>query len=125
MRARLLGLAACAATALLLPAAALGIGQIDDVHTELADFDVRSESVAPSAEQLALVEGLGAQAFWSRFGTPSSLVKHGGFLASGIEGGTAVAGSTSLTVCVGAPARALPMCVEGCLRRPGRAPLNP
>ena len=91
MRARLLVLAACAATVLLLPTAALSIGQVDDIHTELADFDTRSESVEASAEQLTLVESLGAQAFWNRFGTPSSLVKHGGFLATGVEGGTAVA----------------------------------
>jgi hypothetical protein len=44
----------------------------------LADFDARTGAIAPSAEQRAIVASLGAEAQWSDFGTPSSLVKSGG-----------------------------------------------
>jgi extracellular elastinolytic metalloproteinase len=49
------------------------------------DFDARVGSVAPSAEQQAIVSALGAHVTWNRFGTPQSLIKYGGFLATGLS----------------------------------------
>lgn len=92
---RLLALAAVSGTALTLAAGAFGQAAIMESHEALPDFDARTGSVAPSSAQLALVSALGAEARWNRFGTPQSLVKHGGYLASGISGNTAVAAARS------------------------------
>src|ERR671910_1175255 len=54
-------------------------------------FDARSGSVAPSSAQRSVVAQLGAQVRWNRFGTPSSLIKYGGFLTTGIRAEDAVA----------------------------------
>jgi extracellular elastinolytic metalloproteinase len=48
-------------------------------------LDTRSGSVAPTSAQRSTVAQLGAVVRWNRFGTPSSLIKYGGFLASGIR----------------------------------------
>jgi extracellular elastinolytic metalloproteinase len=53
------------------------------------NFDTRKGDVAASGRQRALVSELGARATWNRYGTPSSLVKKRGFLARGLEGGSA------------------------------------
>jgi hypothetical protein len=50
----------------------------------LADRDVRTGRVAPSAHQRALVAREGARATWTRFGTPRSLTKARGALAGGL-----------------------------------------
>jgi extracellular elastinolytic metalloproteinase len=55
------------------------------------DFDSRTGVVAPTEWQRARAAGLGAEVRWNRFGAPQSLIKHGGFLASGVEGADAVA----------------------------------
>ena len=54
-------------------------------------FDRRTGFVTPTTDQLASVESLGATARWNRFGTPSSLIRHGAFLATGIKGDPATA----------------------------------
>ena len=54
-------------------------------------FDSRSGSVAPTSAQRSAVAQLGAEVRWNRFGTPSSLIKYGGFLTSGIRAENAVA----------------------------------
>ncbi len=61
----------------------LGIGDILEAHRPLPDFDTRVVEVAPSPSQLATVDQLGASASWNRFGTPRSLIRHDGSLASG------------------------------------------
>ncbi|MDQ3778467.1 MAG: M36 family metallopeptidase, partial [Actinomycetota bacterium] len=82
---------ALAAVALLLPASALGVAQIGDSSDGLADLDVRVTSIAPTAAQEDMAASLGATSVsWNRFGTPQSLVKHGGYLARGIEAANAV-----------------------------------
>lgn len=53
---------------------------------EHEDFDARTGTVAPTAEQLAIASEMGAVVRWSAFGTPASLTKHGGFLAAGLSG---------------------------------------
>lgn len=80
-------LAAAAAALLLLPGTALAAGNIPEIHDEpFADVDARTETVAPTAAQRAAVAALGATATWTRFGTPKTLVEHGGFLAVGVDG---------------------------------------
>ncbi|MBA3553074.1 MAG: M36 family metallopeptidase, partial [Actinobacteria bacterium] len=82
---------ALASMALLVPGSASGLVQLETSGGELFpagldDFDARVGTVAPTAAQLALVDGLGATARWNRFGTPRSLIKYGGFLATGLSG---------------------------------------
>ena len=43
------------------------------------------ERVAPNSTQLGMVSGLGATATWNRFGTPASLIKDGGYFATGLK----------------------------------------
>src|SRR5688572_28259599 len=78
-----------ASTALFLPSSA---GQVPgpDVAFDVwagvdDDFDAREGSVAPSAEQESIVSGLGAHVTWNKFGTPQSLIKYGGYLATGLS----------------------------------------
>jgi extracellular elastinolytic metalloproteinase len=71
------------AGALTLPAASFAGGAHDDV-------DARTGRVAPSQAQLDAATALGAEARWNDFGTPSSLLKQGGWLATGVAGGDAV-----------------------------------
>jgi hypothetical protein len=72
-------LVALAAVLLLAPSATAVIGR--DV---LGDVDKRSGRVAPTAAQRQVVSGMGAEATWNDFGTPASLIKHGGYLATGL-----------------------------------------
>lgn len=57
-------------------------------HEHLDDLDTRAAApaIAPTAAQLDLVEQLDATARWTRFGTAQSLIRHGGFLATGLTG---------------------------------------
>jgi extracellular elastinolytic metalloproteinase len=55
----------------------------------LGSLDARKGSIDPTAQQLAAVEDLGARASWNRFGTPRSLIRDGGYLATGVAGATA------------------------------------
>ena len=61
----------------------------------LTDYDGRTGSVAPSSTQLSAVAGIGATARWNRYGTPQSLIKNGGYLASGLSSTDAVAAARS------------------------------
>lgn len=76
---------------IILPSPVMGQAQILDVHQGLPDVDVRTESLAPSADQLATVSNLGANAEWNQFGTVHSLIKYGDVLASGLSGEPAAA----------------------------------
>src|SRR5262245_13949066 len=76
--------AACLAL-LAGPPGARAIVFLDDEPAELPDFDSRTAVVEPSQAQLDAVSALGANATWNNFGTPQSLVKYGGFLASDIQ----------------------------------------
>ena len=78
--------AAIAAVGLLLPGLALGAGQTLEIHEPLPDYDARTGSIAPTSAQLSLVSGMGATARWNVFGTPQSLTKYGGYLATGLAG---------------------------------------
>jgi extracellular elastinolytic metalloproteinase len=71
---------------LLQPSSAFGQAKILDVHDKAPDLDTRKGRIEPTAAQKAIVSNLGAEARWNRFGTPHSLIKHGGFLATGLTG---------------------------------------
>jgi extracellular elastinolytic metalloproteinase len=81
--------------ALVVPALRLpgvqGQAQITEAHTALPDFDSRVGKSEPTGAQLAQVANLGAQVKWNRFGTPQSLIKYGGFLATGLANDPVVA----------------------------------
>ncbi len=91
MRLKFLGAAALVAAlgVVLLPGSALSVAEIHE-HEGLADYDIRSGKLAPTSNQRAHVKRLrGARVSWNQFGTPSSVVRHGRFLARGIRGKTA------------------------------------
>ncbi|MBT8143259.1 MAG: M36 family metallopeptidase, partial [Gammaproteobacteria bacterium] len=67
---------------------------IEDIHAQpLADFDAREAqaAVAANATQRAIVDGMSATVRWNRFGTPQTLIKHGDFLATGLDADPVVA----------------------------------
>lgn len=80
---------AVASMAFFLPGPAVSQVPVEVDESEVFlnddDFDARVGSVSPSAEQEAIVSGLGAHVAWNRFGTPQSLIKYGGFLATGLS----------------------------------------
>jgi hypothetical protein len=86
-----------AGVALLVAPSALGQFQVDGpAHEEgLADLDTRTTSIAPSQAQLDAVADLGAVARWTDFGTPESLIRHGGFLAESIQAESAAEAALS------------------------------
>ena len=90
MRFRFLGAAALVAAlgVILLPGSALPVAQIHE-HEGLADFDSRSGKLAPTSSQRAHAKRIAGKVRWNRFGTPSSIVRYGKFLARGIRGKSA------------------------------------
>jgi extracellular elastinolytic metalloproteinase len=78
--------------ALALPGSSFGTGDIPEVHKKAkAKVDKRSAHEPPSAAQRGGVERLSARGRWNRFGTPSSLINDGGFLATDVAGSDAAA----------------------------------
>ena len=57
-----------------------------DAPRVTGDADYRTGSVLPSAQQLAAVKTMGAEANWNRFGTVHSLSKRADYLATGLSG---------------------------------------
>jgi len=55
------------------------------------DVDDRAGRVVPSAAQRASADALDATVRWNRFGTPQSLIRYDGYLATGLSGDPAVA----------------------------------
>ncbi|MBA2568421.1 MAG: M36 family metallopeptidase, partial [Actinobacteria bacterium] len=81
-----------AAMSVLVPASAFGNAALHEHQDALSDLDVRAGSVAPTAAQRDAAEALGGVTLrWNRFGTPQSLVRHGGYLARNVQGANAVA----------------------------------
>jgi extracellular elastinolytic metalloproteinase len=75
-----------AAALLAGPTPVFGQAKILEVHDKLADYDSRTNKVAPTPAQMAAVTDLGATVRWNEFGTPKSLIKYGGYLATGQSG---------------------------------------
>lgn len=81
---------ALAILALTVPAAGQAVVYIEGVTPEqLPDYDSRA-SVAPSADQLAAANALGADVTWNRFGVASSVSNAGTFVAKGLQAPDAV-----------------------------------
>lgn len=70
-------------------------GVVDHHSGGRADLEVEGPAVSPTAAQRALVTQLGGRAEWNRHGTPSSLIKPGSYLATGVRGDTAVEAARS------------------------------
>ena len=83
---RMLVLAAVVLLGLIAAPSAFGIGQIIEKQDGLADLDARVGSKPPSASQQQRVSQLGGHVTWNRFGTPQSLIKYDGWLATGLGG---------------------------------------
>jgi extracellular elastinolytic metalloproteinase len=82
----------------LQPTASLGVvGGVGDPvpgidgHGRLPDGDIRRAKLAPASAQVAAADALDAVARWSQFGTPRSLIKHGGYLGGRVSGADAPA----------------------------------
>jgi extracellular elastinolytic metalloproteinase len=94
-RARGISLSAVTITALsilalAIPAAGQAVVDIEGVTPQqLPDYDSRA-SVAPSADQLAAANALGADVSWNRFGVASSVSNGGAFIAKGLQAPDAV-----------------------------------
>lgn len=52
----------------------------------LPDKDFRAGAIQPSSTQISRAGQLGATVRWNRFGTPQSLINHGGWLGAGLNG---------------------------------------
>src|SRR5262245_559315 len=98
MRSRAPGISLCAVViaalsilALALPAAGQAVVNIEGQTPEaLPDYDSRA-SVAPSADQLAAANALGADVTWNRFGVASSVSNAGRYVTKGLQAPDAVA----------------------------------
>ena len=87
MRSRFVGVAVLmAAVGVVLPGSALSNVNLDGATSGALEFDTRVGTVAPTKAQRRQVKRLKASVTWSRFGTPSTLVRHGKFLARGVRG---------------------------------------
>ena len=75
---------------LVLPPLSSGVGDINEVHSQLPAIDTRTATVEPTAAQVEQAASLGAVR-WNQFGTPQSLIRHGGFVSTGVAGETAAA----------------------------------
>jgi extracellular elastinolytic metalloproteinase len=91
VRARFIVLGLVAACVFLPAGSAPAVVQLGEEHAERPDFDSRRGELAPTAAQRDVVRDMRARAEWNRFGTPSSVVRHGGYLDSSVAGRTAVA----------------------------------
>jgi hypothetical protein len=83
-RRRLLAFLAAGAVALTAVPAALSHDEV------LGDFEVAATAVKPNAEQRAQVADLGARATWNRYGTPHTIIRDGGYLATDVQAFTAL-----------------------------------
>jgi hypothetical protein len=90
-------LAAVAVALAAISRPAQAILELDNFAPPTPTVDYRVGELAPGAAQLNLVQSLGAEANWNRFGTVHSMVKHGGFIAQGF-GGTPVEGARAFVM---------------------------
>ena len=114
----------------LLPATpALAFANFRDEPQGLADLDARTGTVLPTAAQKQIVSSLGANATWNRFGTPQSLIKYGGFLATGpqqpIRSPLRRPSSPTTRRSSGSPTRASRTCSSSTTRRWSAATATP
>ncbi|WP_020388711.1 M36 family metallopeptidase [Kribbella catacumbae] len=101
-RARGLLALACASAIAVLAAPTAVLGAVPPSGASVAaadpdhgDLDLRAGSVQPSDTQRRAVADLEASVQWNRFGTPESLIRSSGFLATGVAGNNAVTAARS------------------------------
>jgi extracellular elastinolytic metalloproteinase len=81
----------CSVVALISASSGRAVAHIDGVKAhQLPNFDAR-ESVAPSKAQLAAAHALGARVSWNQFGVAGSVIRYGGYLATGLKAPDAAA----------------------------------
>ena len=81
----------CSVVALVSASSGRAVAHIDGVKAhQLPNFDAR-ESVAPSKAQLAAAHALGARVSWNQFGVAGSVIRYGGYLATGLKAPDAAA----------------------------------
>jgi extracellular elastinolytic metalloproteinase len=83
-------LAAVLAAAALMPSAGLGVANIEEIHEDLADFDVRGAE-SPTPAQRGLAADLRADVSWNRAGTAKSLFRSRGYLSKPLRARTPAA----------------------------------
>jgi extracellular elastinolytic metalloproteinase len=74
------------AVTFLAPSNTLGQLNLSDAPQGLPNLDKRVGSISPTADQLSRVQSLGAKVEWNKFGTVHTMLKYGGFLATGLSG---------------------------------------
>src|SRR5258705_3020929 len=70
----------------LAPISAFGQLNLWDAAQGTHDLDTGAGQVSPSAQQMALVDSIGARAEWNQLGSVHAMLKYGGFLATGLSG---------------------------------------
>jgi extracellular elastinolytic metalloproteinase len=96
MSIRIALMGALAAFALALVPVGSAVVSIQGVGGKaLPNVDVRHSHVAPTARQLSAAHALRAHVRWTRQGTPSSVIRYGHYLATGVKGMTAGSAATS------------------------------
>lgn len=80
---------------LMLPAPALGVGQILPGSEGVSDLDARTATVSATAAQRQMAARLQAAVTWNAFGTPHSLIRYGDYLAQGLQADSAAKAARS------------------------------
>src|SRR5215218_9609067 len=92
--AQLLALAGLALLALTLASSGLAVVHIEGRSTGLRDFDARTR-VAPTKAQLQAARSIHGHVSWSTLGAPASVIRYGGYLATGIKAPSAAVAARS------------------------------
>ena len=88
-------LTALTVLALTLVPSSFGIVQLDSRTTgRLPDFDARAK-IAPTPAQLTAAKSIQGRIAWNSYGTPGSIFKDGGYIATGIKAPGAAAAARS------------------------------
>jgi extracellular elastinolytic metalloproteinase len=90
----LLPLAGLSVIALTLASSGLAVVHIEGQSTGLRDFDARAK-VAPTKAQLRAARSVHGHVTWSTLGAPASVIRYGGYLATGVKAPSAAAAARS------------------------------
>jgi hypothetical protein len=83
-------LAGLSVIALTLASSGLAVVHIEGQSSGLRDFDARAR-VAPTKAQLQAARSVHGRVSWSTLGAPASVIRYGGYLATGIKAPSAAA----------------------------------
>jgi hypothetical protein len=88
-------LATLTVLALTLVPSSFGIVDIEGLTTDqLPDYDARA-TIAPTSAQLTAAKSIQGRITWNTYGTPGSIIRDGGYIATGIKAPTAAAAARS------------------------------